>query len=415
MGFYFDVNSITPSKGGSGGGGGGDSPTKIEAINNTGANISEGDKVWVNSYYYEAGTAHSFITSSSYKSLITANGNYVIHNGNLYSINGTNLGSTTINSSQELAIFDCPDGVTYIGSTSGMQRIDAGLGWSNTNFMPIVGTSEYVLQKTNSYVSEKIVKINPNTGEVIKTYNKPSGFTYLLSYNVRRICYLGNNKFWAAYSNSSSAVNPSGGYILTLDDVNNTWTYISTTTPSDLIIGVTSDYKYILMITNHIYDVATMTDVYSALNFPCTIDSYTYFDAKENICQRHNGAASSATGGNYKVVKYNPETQTWQQISIDYSTIMGSTSGSFYRACFENGEFTKAFYSNNYNHYWKPMVSQGGYNLVKYGLETTNQTLTGFAEENINSGSTGEISITLPPQINVSFTVDANDATIITE
>lgn len=45
MSFYFNTNSISPSKGRSGGGG---SSTQIEATNNTGSAISEGDKVWIN-------------------------------------------------------------------------------------------------------------------------------------------------------------------------------------------------------------------------------------------------------------------------------------------------------------------------------------------------------------------------------
>lgn len=46
MGFYFNIDSITPSKGDSGGGSsGGD---EITALNNTGTAVSEGDKVWIN-------------------------------------------------------------------------------------------------------------------------------------------------------------------------------------------------------------------------------------------------------------------------------------------------------------------------------------------------------------------------------
>lgn len=44
MGFYFDTNSISPTKGSGGGGTGGDT---ISAINNTGAAITSGDKVFI--------------------------------------------------------------------------------------------------------------------------------------------------------------------------------------------------------------------------------------------------------------------------------------------------------------------------------------------------------------------------------
>ena len=398
----------------------------IQATNQTGSNVSENDKVWVNSYYYEAGNSGRINVGENRSVAITANGSYVFQHQNLYSTNNVNLGTCISDVDlYPIQMCDCPDGVTYsycstTSYTQGMQRIDSGLGWSNTTLFPIKGTSEYALKKYDNYRADKIVKINPNTGEILKTYTKPSEFTHI-SFSGTHSAYIGNDRFIVGVINGSGVSGVSGWYIITLDDVNNTWTYTSTSIlPSgyDRIVGVTSDYKYVLATTNRLIDTSSMSNVYDALDFPCTIDGSTYFDSKENVCQRHDGTLAYATGKNYKIVKYNPETQTWHQISLDYETIMGNTDRYFYRACFENGEVTRVFYSASNSYYnvdWKPTTTQGGYNLVKYGLETTNQTLTGFAAENINTGSTGEINITLPQKLNVSFTVDANDATIITE
>lgn len=60
MGFYFNIDSITPSKGGSGGGGGGGSADTITAINKTNSNIIAGKKVWI-----EQGFQTNFSTSGT--------------------------------------------------------------------------------------------------------------------------------------------------------------------------------------------------------------------------------------------------------------------------------------------------------------------------------------------------------------
>ena len=63
---------------------------------------------------------------------------------------------------------------------------------------------------------------------------------------------------------------------------------------------------------------------------------------------------------------------------------------------------------------WIQKSSFGGFNFVLFS-SVDNLTLTGFASENIAVDAEGDAATVLPQKLNVSVTVDTNDATIFVE
>ena len=373
----------------------------VTATNHSGKNISAGDKVWINPYYYEAGTT-TYVESGQYfrgNGYVSKDGHYVIttgyNGGKLMNIDGSSLGEVSCFYRSYNCVNETSDGIWYSSNSdrNSFQRLDSGLGWVRQNNKFIKGTSEYA---TDTSLTHNIYKIDNSTGETIKTYINEDK-----QYSCDRIVYIGNNKFLAGIEEYPYAVS-----VIQLNDEDNSWSVINSNvfdSFNDGIVGVTSDYKYVLCLSNKIIDTETFQNVYNTIDFPASLNSnydysVCYFDTKENIYQTHYGTLANNTDPkNYKVVKYDITTKTWSVISIDYETIMGGTDRTFIRACFNNGIMTSAFYASND---WGCTVAQitndEGYNLIKYGIEVTSDTLTGVAKENINGGEEGRVTTILP-------------------
>lgn len=390
--FYVGKQKISPgffSKGESSG-------DVITAKNRLGKNISAGDKVWINPYYYESGT-DTYIDSGQYfknNGYVSRDGNYFIksqtYNDRLLNLESTDLGQVTTYSRVISSHNETPDGIWYAVNynNDAFQRFDSGFGWIKSGYCPIRGTSEYI---TDGSTSDKIYKINPLNGEIIKTYSNENNKYY---HGLNNNTYLGSNKMLLNISNI-------GRCLVELDDENNTWsiTTYNVIIDYDSIIGVTSDFKYLLISENKIYDTTSWQNVYNTIEFPAKIYSErSYFDGKENIYQYHDGNLSDVSDSkNYKVVKYDTTTKTWNVISIDYETIMSGTNKQFIRACFNNGVITRAVYGDgDYGCHVVQITNDEGYNLIKYGIEVTSDTLTGVAKGAINTGNSGQVTTILP-------------------
>lgn len=385
----------------------------ITATNITGGAINNGDKVWINSFNYQAGSTSVASSDDVSHEILMPNGQYKLRitgtsaGGVKYIDVATNteLGSLTPPSAYSASdlwkstipqfIIE-PDGVIYYcnwafnTSTRGMQRVDSGLGWYRANSNPVYGSSEYIID----YADSTIKKINPANGNVIKTYTQ-SGSSYTLTSLPG--AYVGNGRFILYTGQYKTA---------TIDENNNTFTMntIGSISISGYAIGITSDFKYLLTKGNHIYDLTnfpTITDVYSTTLFPATITDYSiiYYNSQTDIYTTTGNSSYSiapVSAGLTKAVHYDKITGTFTEIPIDFASLVPDTSKYIGTVIGTYDNITGLFYNNvSTKAQLKYLTTHSGVYLVSYNpaVISSAYTQTSIATENIAVGTTGNVTV----------------------
>ena len=408
---YYGLNKVTVNVVGTG--------VEVEGKNYTGAVINEGDKVWINPYYYEAGTKFSINNSmsSNYGAVLTPDGSKYIATNKLYNVSdnsnlGTFANTSSVSYSNEFRVFS--NGEMYRTVDGYLQRCDSGLSWNRQNIYPIFGTSEYIYNSSTNAIEQ----IDPNDGSTIKSYGFSDSNASWLSYS---------NSFFAIFIDKNHILWPIGisnnngnTCIVHLDDDNNAvvlgnnaninlcFHYISNPNRC-CCMGVTSDKKYALVTTSsssfNIYKLGDGFNITEIVNSDLKLDtsflgnSYNccaiYYTDKDILFNNKVNSWSSIYSGtnlnNTKVYKYNPSTEEFKQVSIDFEGLFGGTG--FGVSCV-NGMID--IWYTQHSTGWKYVLTseeKSGNNLVNYGSAVTSSTQTGTATESIATGATGTVKV----------------------
>lgn len=377
---------------------------EVEGKNYTGAVINEGDKVWINPYYYEAGSYSTDFAQYCYIDFLLSDGHHYFNtqNGDYYQV-GDNVKLGTLDyyrvNDSNYGICQQPDGIAYTRGGFGMQRVDSAVGWSNSNWQPVNGRSDIVLDSS----SNSIHRINIEDGSIIATMHNNNATLITSSMSSS---YWINGKIYAALN-----VNGNSTYSITLDEDNNTFSYEQLNSsfwfeklcnqyaPS---LGVTSDGEFIINRTSTTVEIISTSEnkvvPLSDIGLPSDsrvfdINGRLSFDMQTNVlCTTGfaNKSISEASSGLSGAYQYNPNTKMFEKISLDFSNfrffirilgtkdnvlgIYGSKSGSYYGVINYPEKIT-------------------GNNLVSFGPQITSNTQTGTAAENITVGSTGTVKV----------------------
>lgn len=153
-------------------------------------------------------------------------------------------------------------------------------------------------------------------------------------------------------------------------------------------LGFTSDGKYFVVSQRQIINVSTWSVISSPSVFSTVNDNYKpYFNNIGNIL------TSKCTDGYIRSFKYNTSDETWSEI-----TGIAVQSSGYVGLC--NAEGTILIYmassdSNNASvNVKRSMEGELGWYALSFNNITQN-SLTGFAQENIASGSTGQVKTIL--------------------
>ena len=156
-------------------------------------------------------------------------------------------------------------------------------------------------------------------------------------------------------------------------------------------LGFTSDGKYFIVSQRQIINVSTWSVISSPSVFSTVNDNYKpYFNNIGNIL------TSKCTDGYIRSFKYNTSDETWSEI-----TEIAVQSSGYVGLC--NAEGTILIYmassdSDNASvNVKRSMEGELGWYALSFNNITQN-TLTGFAQENIASGSSGDVKTLLPPE-----------------
>ena len=382
--------------------------TIVAGTNFTGSNITKDDKVWINSYHYTSGTESSALKETyGYQSHYMPDGIHYYSGsyGRYYEVgNDTSLGTLSYYGSPSLMgnCFRCPDGVVYSKNYQGMQRVDSGIGWTSTNYIPIYNTSNWVIDKTNN----AIVHIDSSDGTAIKSLTLTNcSFTSASSFHY---FYIGTNKIIGACSLSGTTTFAE----FTLDEENSTFTVTSHGSLSTILQydcwGITSDGKYIIgngINDNVIYDISNLDspqNVYASGIFPIPIPKssvYCSYNPQNDIFTttgKDGNNMAQVSAGLSKTIHYDKTTQTFIEIAMDYETLIGSGNSYFLGVCGTANSLTEFIYQLNSANSTKIKYLQDieGVNLVKYSSSTiTQDSQTGIADENISVGATGNVKV----------------------
>lgn len=417
---------------------------QVEATNYTGANLSEGDKVWINPYYYEGGTIDQYSGMNIGSDSIFILDNDVMYfrtssDGNkLYHKNFTAYSGVTLNfylSHRRELIFE-PDGCVYVYGTSNTQeennyhfvtyRIDAGLVWGKEGYVPIHNSSE-LLVKAISSTNVAIVKIDKSTGNVTKTWDLSSSGVNLSYYysssqgllNIyHKVVAINDNTILLNNGDSASAsavrqivLNNDGTVTVTSPTISG----VSQSPFYGEYIGYINGYLFKMV--NYVpcvYDITDLSNIVDKtvdLGLPAGYSSgESRFRPDKNIVYYNSGYGVSNSSFSAKAIKIDPITRNASEIALDYLALSNNISSARYMGISFNGnDISDFYYYYNWSNYINHIVETSGNNLVAYRAgNITQDTQTGTAAESISAGSTGLVNVyaSITPSGTISITQD---------
>lgn len=393
-------------------GGGGE---QVEAKNYTGANISEGDKVWINPYYYEAGTTNQVYSRRLEDFLLDEDGQYFTNGLN----NSGHMGYFRINSDSSTT------NILYLGNqgycvdilykngarmfiqnngTGPLYRVLNG-NYISENSLPTLNDSEWFLDYTNGvYKKINLAGVAEQSIPVDTSYYNPSSWS---SYAKKGCIKINDETLLIPVHNF-------GGRFYIYKLANGTLVYDNHYIQASLgsrYLGVTSDNKFIITDTG-IWEIDL--DNFTLTNVTPSVIS----DIKSNIYQgayrfNQNGeyleiysraGYSNTYTYQYALFKYNSISNNWEQISIESSydkyvncvvdncNIMGYTDQTT-----SSGKIYRTF-----------LTAISGNNLIPYGSQVTSDTQTGSAAESIAAGATGLVNVGAVIEPTGSITITTN-------
>lgn len=390
------TNAISQS---GGGGGGGDT---ISAVNRTNATIREGDKVWINKNSVVPNSKYEWATAQ-YNNVAVADALVQIgcFNSTGYKLNDTEatvLDSITGFQNPNTYIYQEDGTATFVGSRGGIFTL------TTDELLKGIGGSSSARLWQNGYAawSTTVYKLDIVNGGVIKQWNiSPSGSTCLFVYN--NIAYGENYStpyIWRLAENGSA----------TQERYNHGC--------SAYVFGYTSDMKLAFATSGNnnnfidnnnkvIYKISENGDklLFTAMT---SAELPTKLQAIMSSCKMlynpKTGILSAANNSEYLLYKY--ENGSLKELAVDLG--IGELIDSGYTITTvpmlsEDGGRAAILLcsSGGYYHPYTCLLQKTSeYNLVAYkSYMTTVDTLTGFANTDIQSGQSGEISTTLKAHV----------------
>lgn len=387
----------------SGGGGG----ATVTAVNKTGAAISQGDKVWINSNVQTAGGNYkldNYGGGSSKCPVISRTGNFGWNYSYLLNIGAdaaTNVGSFT---SQSLGIRYLADNSMFLDNNrvdDTAQYVLSATGVSD--FHPIGDDLCYGKDAgTNNY---HFYKINMANGEILQTWNianTPLAGTYnVMSVIGDKIYDIMGSKYYMLGADSAVT--------------ENTYTWVNKGSSVLYPAGVTADGKYIICSTDYHFSNADpggylrLVEVVDSSHLKCLqqtempADLQQFYSARCHIVfNPYTGILTLAVHKStaYAVMKY--AGGVWSKLPFDLSGFLGTefwlkgsitVSDDLSRACVN---YSKNVTSAD-NTYWAQIVNMSntsGYAAVPYkAYNVTADTITGYAKAAASAGDSFEANV----------------------
>lgn len=383
----------------SGGGGGG---ATVTAVNKTGAAISQGDKVWINSNVQTAGGNYkldNYSGGSSRCPVISRTGNFGWNYSYLLSIgaeSATTVGSFT---SQSLRIRYLADNSMFLDNN----RVDDTAQYAMGGYMPL-GNDLCYIQSYNQVTqisSYNFYKINMANGEALQTWNiEAVDADYRLALVGDKIYDVKNSSY---YELGESPTATESAY---------TWV----NKESDLYpAGVTADGKYIICSTNNCFSndipggYLRLVEVVDSTHLKCLqqtempADLQQFYNANCHIVfNPYTGILTLAVHKStaYAVMKY--AGGVWSKLPFDLSGFLGTefwlkgsitVSDDLSRACVNYSKNVASAEST----YWAQIVNMSntsGYAAVPYkAYNVTADTITGYAKAAASAGNSFEANV----------------------
>ncbi len=377
----------------------------LTAVNKTGAAISQGDKVWINSNVQTAGGNYKLANYSGGSSMcpvISRTGNFGWNYSVLLSIGAeaaTNVGSF---SAESMCIRYLADSSMFLGNKRVDDTAQYDMGYYR---IPVGNDLCYGYDKgTNNF---HFYKINMANGEILQTWDiatAPTSSTYnSMALVGDKIYDVRGSKYYELGEDSS------------ITESTYTWTNKDTNTilyPA----GVTADGKYIICSTD--YRFSNQDNTLGSLRLVEVLDSsrlkcLQQTEMPADLQQFYNGRCHMVfnpyTGiltlvknrsTTYAVMKY--AGGVWSKLAFDLSGFLGdefwlkgsiTVADDLSRACVN---YSKNNTSADYT-YWAQIVNMSdtsGYAAVPYkAYNVTADTVTGYAKAAASTGASFEANV----------------------
>lgn len=407
-------------------GGGGD---EIDALNLTGATLSDGDKVWLDSQIVEqssSGSKYMDTYANSAYTFMTTDGNYLLSGTRCLNFSTQQI--TTI--SQIPSLYDSGNSPVY--ADNGLVFIDGTMVNTPSPYNPGYGRAlggNFFF--TRNGANCEIRKIDLSTGTVLATHS----FTLQYSYALRAawlvmdgVVYLyivasGDSYFnnQVAYVAKSLSTTDLTEIIDTKGVLNIMATMDGTLSASNLrVFYATSDSEFIIRFPNSAYNGFKFTlyrqnssGIYTAIaniNDVCPdmasfYNSYGYitFNPISGVVVFNNEGYSGGMGA----FQYQPETKTFVKLDVSL------TSADRFIYCDNEGKTLGWLDSSRNGKYIKLAKNEDGFVVIPYNTTyLRSSAFTGYITEGGASNEVVKVATTMPEKLNVSVTVNANDAEI---
>lgn len=369
--FYVGKQKISPgffSKGESSG-------DVITAKNYTNANISAGDKVWINQKAYESGSSTDIGTGSytyiaPMPDFVFYNDNGVIKRIDDNVSTGYSFGAYLNN----LFIQNYEDGLVVIDYSN---RGDWTVYYKNGQVLFNTSNVCQVINRPDLMIVERhLSKINPNTGEVLGVFTATDGSEFKF------------NVYHSLYVACSDTILKAGYDKWIFNETNMTVQWAT----GDFgvyrnVVGVTSDKKYYFSydgsirkwVTDHFEDVSNMFGTSYAWN------KYILYRTTNLLTPKIENDSSELP-----TFKYYPETDTWEVVPVNRETLISN------KIQFNDDMTQYAAWADSKCKIVNLQSFQRNSLYPFAQINMSRDTLTGVAKENIAIGEEGRVTTILP-------------------
>ena len=398
--------------------GGGD---EIDALNLTGSTLSDGEKVWLDSQIVEqssSGSKYMDTYASSAYTFMTTDGNYLL--------SGTRC--LNFSTQQITVISQIPtpyDGDNYpIYADDGLVFIDGTMVNTPSPYDPGYGRAlggNFFFSRNGT--SCEIRKIDLSTGTVLATYAFTISYTYkvvIKSLVIDNVLYFMVFDYNDSYASTNETIKKAlnGTDLTEVTDtkgVLNVFSTNSTVTYSQALY-VTSDKEFILRFSNSEYSYSftlfrqNSSGIYTAIaniNDVCPdmapyYNKYGYF----TFNPISGVIIFNTTQSNIAAFQYQPETKTFVKLDVSI------TNAERFIYCDNEGK-TLGWLYNYDGKYIKLAKNEDGFAVIPYNTTYLRSSVfTGYVTEGGASNEIVKVATTMPEKLNVSVTVNANDAEI---
>lgn len=401
-------------------GGGGD---EIDALNLTGATLSDGDKVWLDSQIVEqssSGSTSIGSSSNSARTFMTTDGNYLL--------SGTKCLNFSTQQITTISQIPTPyDGDNYpIYADDGLVFLDGTMVNTPSPYDPGYGRAlggNFFFTRDDT--SCEIRKIDLSTGTVLATYAFTISYTYkvvIKSLVIDNVLYFMVFDYSSSYATTNETIKKAlNGTDLTevtdTNDVLNVFSVNGNTTYRQ-VLYVTSDNEFILRFSNYTGNYTftlfrqNSSEIYTAIadiNDVCPDMASFYnslgfitFNPISGVVVFNNEGYSGGMGA----FQYQPETKTFVKLDVSL------TDADRFIYCDNEGK-TLGWLYNYYGTYIKLAKNEDGFVVIPYNTTyLRSSAFTGYVTEGGASNEVVKVATTMPEELDVSVTVDADDAEI---